>query len=143
MGAKVIIFGQSLNSQFLKGLTHSAVVELIPGSHQQACTNNSHQRGLLCTNNSQQSFAPFDPHLTGVKSAAMRALYLLSTSVVSLCIGQTNFGAAEENANPSSDVNTRIFTGPVLMPCFTFVSFKCHSSSWFSDTKTCCRKPGT
>ena len=42
----------------------------------------------------------------------MRALILLSTSVVSLCIGQTNFGAAEENANPSSDVNTRIFTGP-------------------------------
>ena len=25
MGAEVIIFGQSLNSQFLKGLTHSAV----------------------------------------------------------------------------------------------------------------------
>ena len=25
MGAKVIIFGQSLNSQFLKGLTHCAV----------------------------------------------------------------------------------------------------------------------
>ena len=38
MGAEVIIFGQSLNSQFLKGLTHSAVVELIPGSNQQACT---------------------------------------------------------------------------------------------------------
>ena len=29
MGAKVIIFGQSLNSQFLKGLTHSAVVLLL------------------------------------------------------------------------------------------------------------------
>ena len=25
MGAEVIIFGQSLNSQFLKGLTHSAM----------------------------------------------------------------------------------------------------------------------
>merc|ERR1719225_1621136 len=41
----------------------------------------------------------------------MRALILLSTSVVSLCIGQTNFGGAEKNANPSSDVNTRLFTG--------------------------------
>ena len=26
MGAEVIIFGQSLNSQFLKGLTHSALM---------------------------------------------------------------------------------------------------------------------
>merc|ERR1719225_592330 len=41
----------------------------------------------------------------------MRALILLSTSVVSLCIGQTNFGGTEKNVNPSSDVNTRIFTG--------------------------------
>ena len=53
----------------------------------------------------------------------MRALVLLSTSMVSLCIGQTNFGAAEENANPSSDVNTRIFTGPdaLLHLCFFFL----------------------
>ena len=29
MGAEVIIFGQSLNSQFLKGLTHSAVVNIV------------------------------------------------------------------------------------------------------------------
>jgi len=45
----------------------------------------------------------------------MRAFILLSTSVVSLlvslCMGQTNFGGTEKNGNPSSDVNTRIFTG--------------------------------
>ena len=69
-----------------------------------------------------QSFAPFNPHLPGVKSAAMRALILLSTSVVSLCIGQTNFGAAEKNANPSSDVNTRIFTGPDIPASPLFLS---------------------
>merc|ERR1712233_301837 len=44
--------------------------------------------------------------------AAMRAFFLLSTCMVSLCISQTNFGGtSEKNSNPYSDVNTRIFTG--------------------------------
>ena len=50
----------------------------------------------------------------GIPFAAMRALFLLLVSLVSLSSGQTNFGgsSSQQNQNPSSDVNTRLFTGP-------------------------------
>merc|ERR1712192_165584 len=75
------------------------------GRHKQACTNNRHQKrpnlpleGLL--------FTPW------VIFAAMRGLFVLLTSQLgSFCIGQTNFGTSQQNPNPSSDVNTRLFTG--------------------------------
>merc|ERR1712192_266250 len=75
------------------------------GRHKQACTNNRHQKrpnlpleGLL--------FTPW------VIFAAMRGLFVLLTSqLASFCIGQTNFGTSQQNPNPSSDVNTRLFTG--------------------------------
>merc|ERR1712181_66099 len=42
----------------------------------------------------------------------MRGLFVLLTSqLASFCIGQTNFGTSQQNPNPSSDVNTRLFTG--------------------------------
>merc|ERR1711971_816572 len=75
-----------------------------------------------CANNRRQKRPNSHPYwpLEGllftpwVVIAAMRALFILLTSqLVSLSIGQTNFGAApsQQNPNPSSDVNTRLFTG--------------------------------
>ena len=100
------------------------VVDLIPGTHQQACTNNSHQR--------RPAFQ-YCPYLPGIIIAEMRTLVLLS--VVSLCIGQTNFGAtsSKQNPNSSSDVNTRIFTGPgyTNSSLLFFVSFKYVLPSFF------------
>ena len=99
-------------------------------SHRQACTNNRHQKrpnlpleGLL--------FTPW------VIFAAMRALFVLLTSqLVSLNIGQTNFGSSQQNPNPSSDVNTRLFTGHVILIHFSslflfWAYFACYICSPF------------
>ena len=51
---------------------------------------------------------------------AMRLAIIFFAIIFRPSVGQTNFGGGSQNSNPSSDVNTRLFTGICILTCYIF-----------------------
>merc|ERR1712156_1379180 len=52
-----------------------------------------------------------EAHKRAALHAAMALAIIFFASLLRPAVGQTNFGGGSQNSNPSSDVNTRLFTG--------------------------------
>ena len=52
--------------------------------------------------------------------AAMALAIFFLALLLRPAVGQTNFGGGSQNSNPSSDVNTRLFTGKYHPTCHIF-----------------------